>query len=133
MDFSFYLPSVLFNERNEGKVIYQSVKIGKSKYRVPRPKRRLQINANDSFCVVNHKNRWVIAIVSGWDREFYSCDTINRTQALNLISFLSDYINLVKPTEATALSASLKASTNRIIKTGQELTGIAVKIERNEG
>lgn len=108
---------------------YKSVKIGSSKYRVPRPKRKMQLNANDSFCIVNHKGRWIVALAKGWDREFYSCDTINRTQALNLISFLSDYVNLVKPTEATALTSSLKASTNRIVRVGQELSAIAIRGE----
>lgn len=108
-------------------MIYKSVKIGKSKYRAPRPKRRMQINATDCLAVVNHKNRWIIALASGWDREFYSCDTINRTQALQMIGFLSDYVNLVKPTEATAINAGLKASTNRIVKASNELTGKAVR------
>lgn len=104
--------------------LYKSVKIGKSKYRVPRPKRRQQLNANDCFCVVNHKGRWIVALTSGWDREFYSCDTLNRTQALNLIQFLSDYVNMVKPNEVTALNASIKVATNRIIKTNKEFTAL---------
>jgi hypothetical protein len=108
---------------------YKSIKIGKSKYRAPRPKRKCRLNANRSLSIVKHKNRWVIALTEGWDREFYSCDTINRSEALRIISFLADYVNLVKPTEATALNASLKASTNRIVKTGQELAGIAIRCE----
>lgn len=104
----------------------KSVKIGKNLYRVPRPKKSMKINANEAFCVVEHKGRWVVAITSGWDREFVGNQKLNRTEALQLISFLSYYVNLVKPTDATALHASIKVSTNRITRSAHELVGVAV-------
>lgn len=110
----------------------KSVKIGNNLYEAGRPKRRIKINAYQSLNIIHHKGRWIIALAEldgNWRRVFKSCHTINRTQALLMISFLSDYVNLVKPTQATALTASLKASTNRIIKTGQELSAIAIKKE----
>lgn len=107
---------------------YKSVKVGKNRYNVPRPKRRKSLNVMRSLNIVNHKNRWVVALTEDtWTtREFRSCDTINRTEALNIISFLTDYINLVKPTEATALNAGIKVSTNRIHRLTTELTAIAL-------
>jgi hypothetical protein len=111
------------------RIKFRSIKIGSNHYRVPIPKRRMQVSADLKISVCEHKGRLAVAFTRGWDNEFYGCDTLNRTQALKLICFLSDYVNMVKPTEATALNASLKASTNRIIKTGQELTALAVKSE----
>lgn len=114
---------------------YESVKIGKNKYSAPRPKRRYSINVSDKLCVVKHKGRWIVALTQGegWKSVFMGNQTINRTQALQMISFLSDYVNLVKPTDATFLNASIKASSNRIIKNTQELTGLAVKLEDGNG
>lgn len=110
---------------------YKSYKIGKGLYRVNRPKRKLGINVETGLSVCNHKGRWIVALTRengfGRDRTFKQNETINRTQALKMIQFLSDYINLVKPTEATALNASLRSSANRITKTGNELTGLAIK------
>lgn len=109
--------------------LYKSQKVSKNLYRVPRPKRRMQLNANEKFCVVNHKGRWIVALAKGLDSQFKSCDTLNRTQALLLINFLAEYVNLVKPTNATTLNASIKASVNRITKASHELTGIATRNE----
>lgn len=111
--------------------IYKSVKIGKNKYHVPRPKRRVSLNVMRSLNIVNHKNRWVVALTDDGlsSRHFRSCDTINRTEALKIIGFLVEYINLVKPTEATALTASIKASANRTTKVANELSAIAVNAE----
>lgn len=104
---------------------YKSVKIEKNKYSAPNPKRRFSINVSDKLCIVNHKGRWIIALThdEGWKSYFYGNQTINRTQALKMIGFLSDYVNMVKPTEATFLNASIKASANRIVKNTNELTG----------
>ncbi|HEY9704804.1 MAG TPA: hypothetical protein V6C58_20355 [Allocoleopsis sp.] len=108
---------------------YKSVKIERNKYSAPRPKRRFSINVSDKFCVVNHKGRWIVALThnEGWKSYFYGNQTINRTQALKMIGFLSDYVNMVKPTEATFLNATIKASANRIVKNTNELTGKAIK------
>jgi len=112
---------------------YQSYKIGKNLYRVNIPKRKLAINVETGLSICKHKGRWIVALTRehgfGSDRTFKQNETINRSQALMMIQFLSSYVNLVKPTEATALSASLRSSANRIIKTGQELTGLAVSNE----
>lgn len=110
-------------------VRHKSVKIERNKYSAPRPKRRFSINVSDKLCVVHHKGRWVIALThdEGWQSRFYSNQTINRSQAIQLIGFLSDYINLVKPTKTTMLNASNKVSANRIIKNTNELTGIATR------
>ena len=109
----------------------KSVKIERNKYSAPRPKRRFSINVSDKLCVVHHKGRWVIALThdEGWQSRFYGNQTINRTQAIQLIGFLSDYINLVKPTKTTALNASNKVSARRIIRNTNELTGVATKGE----
>lgn len=110
---------------------HKSIKVDKNKYCVPRPKRRFSINVSDKLCVVNHKNRWIVALThdEGWKSHFYGNQTINRSQALLIIQFLTDYINLVKPTDATALNAKIKVSANRILKSNQELTAIAVNEE----
>lgn len=105
---------------------YKSEKVNKNTYRARRPKKRMQLNAYQTFCVVQHKNRWIVALTEGFDREFKSCHTINRTQALQMINFLAEYINLVKPTDATELHARIKVSSNRIIRSANELTGIAM-------
>lgn len=112
-------------------MIYQSIKVEKNKYRVPRPKRRFSINVSDKLCICFHKGRWIVALTHDerWESHFFANQTINRTQALKLIGFLSDYVNLIKPTEATFLNATIKASANRIIKNANDLTGKAVKIE----
>lgn len=112
---------------------YKSIKIERHKYRVPIPKRRLQISADMRMSVCNHKGRWVIAYTYGFDHVFRSCDTLNRTQALKMISFLSDYINLVKPTEATVLNASARAKTNSIIRDVESLTALAMNDEQRSG
>jgi hypothetical protein len=84
-----------------------------------------------SLNICHHKGRWVVALTDDdWsNRTFRSCDTINRTEALKIIGFLVDYINMVKPTEATSLTASIKASTNRAIRAACELSAIAVNAE----
>jgi len=104
----------------------KSIKIERNKYRVPIPKRRMQVSADMKISVCNHKGKWIIAFTRGWDNIFYGCDTLNRTQVLKLISFLSDYINLVKPTEATALNASARSRTNGIIRDVEQLTALAL-------
>jgi hypothetical protein len=111
--------------------IYKSSKISKNKYTIRRPKRRLSLNVTRSLNICNHKGRWVVALTDDdWsNRIFRSCDTINRTEALKIISLLVDYINLVKPTEATALTASIRASTNRTLKVASELSAIALNSE----
>lgn len=113
---------------------YKSYKIGKGLYRVRIPKRKIAINVCTGLSICNHKGRWIVALTNEkkWgERTFQQNETINRTQALLMIQFLTDYVNLVKPTEATALNASLKASTSRLIKTGIELTALAVSNEKD--
>ena len=109
---------------------HRSTKIGNNEYRVLNSKRRIALNVYPRFAVVYHKNRWVIAFVQDKNMDvtnvFKSCHTINRSEALKLIGFLSDYVNLVGPTEATTLNASNKVSANRIIKNTNVLTGLAV-------
>jgi hypothetical protein len=113
---------------------YKSKKIDKNLWSAPRPKRRFSINVSDKLCVVHHKGRWVVALThdQGWESRFWQNQTINRTQALQLIGFLSDYVNLVKPTDATKLKASTKASANRIVKNTNELTGAAVGVNNGK-
>jgi hypothetical protein len=111
------------------KTRYRSIKIERNKYRVPIPKRRMQISADMKLSVCEHKGRWVAAFTHGWDNVFYGCDTLNRTEALKMISFLSDYVNLVKPTEATVLNASIRARTNAIVRDAETLTGLAVEVK----
>ncbi len=110
----------------------KSVKMGDNIYRVPRPKKSMKINANEAFCICEHKGRWVVAITSGWERVFKGNQKLNRTEALQLISFLSYYVNLVKPTDATTLHASIKVSANRITRSANELAGIALDKEFQE-
>jgi hypothetical protein len=105
---------------------YKSIKIEKNRYRVPIPKRRMQISADLTVSICEHKGRWIIAFTKGWEYQFDGCNTLNRTQALKMISFLSDYVNLVKPTQTTALNASIKARTNSIVRDAEALTGLAV-------
>lgn len=125
--FNFVLP--LLRTKDLIKVMkYKSIKVDRHKFRVPIPKRRIQISADLSLSVCLHKNRWICAFTRGWDREFRTCDTLNRSQALKMISFLSDYVNLVKPTEATVLNASIRARTNSIVRDSEALTGLAVKL-----
>ena len=107
-------------------MLYKSIKTAQNKYRVPIPKRRMQVSVDLKLSVCEHKGRWIVAFTHGWDNEFYGCDSLNRTQALKMISFLSDYVNLVRPTQATALNASIKARTNSIVRDAEALTGLAV-------
>lgn len=110
----------------------KSIKLEKGLYRIPIPKRKIAINIETSLSICHHKGRWIVALTNEYkwgQRTFKQNETINRSQALKIISFLSDYVNLVKPTEATALNASLKSSTNRIKNVGAELTGLAIKNE----
>lgn len=104
---------------------HKSKKIEHNLYECKNPKRRQAINVCEHFAVVHHKGRWVVALT---DNGKFKCNqTINRSHALNLINFLTDYINLVKPTDATALHASIKVSANRIKKNATELVAIALK------
>jgi hypothetical protein len=107
----------------------ESIKIGKNLFRAKNPKRRMQLNAYQTLAVVKHKGRWIVALTEGWDREFHSCNTINRTDALRIISFLGDYVNLVKPTNETLLNASIKSSANRITRNANELFGEVVRLK----
>lgn len=86
----------------------------------------MQISADLTVSVCEHKGRWVVAFTEGWDYVFRGCNTLNRTQALKMISFLSDYVNLVKPTEATHLNATIRAKANSISRDAEALTGLAV-------
>jgi hypothetical protein len=115
--------------KEKKKTLYKSIKVDRHVYRVPIPKRRMQISTLLHASVCEHKNRWIIAFTeSTWnDYRFKTCNTLNRTQALKMISFLSDYVNLVKPTEATVLNASIRAKTNSIIRDTESLTGLAVE------
>lgn len=113
-------------------VKYNSIKVARHRYRCPIPKRRMKISADLHLSVCRHKGRWVAAFTHGWDKEFRGCDTLNRTQALKMISFLSDYVNLVKPTEATHLNASIRAKTNSIVRDAEALSGIAVKVSNEK-
>lgn len=81
------------------------------------------------MCIVKHKGRWVVALThdEGWKSYFFGNQTINRTEALKLIGFLSEYVNLVKPTEATFLNSTIKVSASRIIRNANELTGKATR------
>jgi hypothetical protein len=106
--------------------LYKSYKVKGYQYRIPRPKRSFQISADLKLSVCNHKSRWIIAFARGHERVFSTCDRLNRSDALALINFLSDYVNLIKPTEATVLNASAKARTNGIIRDVAALTGLAV-------
>lgn len=112
--------------------IYKSKKIGKNLYSCGIPKRRIAINICDSLNIVNHKGRWIVALAldQGFGhRSFKGNQTINRSQAINIINFLLNYINLVKPTEASALHASIGASTNMIKRKTTELSALALKNE----
>lgn len=119
------------NKNNHNK----SFKVEKKLYRVRNPKRRIQINVNRHLMICNHKGRWVVAFThsQGWDSGFFeNNETINRTEALKMISFLSDYVNLVKPTQATALNASIKVSANRIKSNAAQLVGLVIKEQEND-
>jgi len=111
---------------------HKSKKIGKNLYSCPNPKRRISINVCDSLNIVNHKGRWIVALAldQGFGhRSFKANQTINRSQAINIINFLLNYINLVKPTEASALHASIGASTNMIKRKTTELSALALNNE----
>lgn len=114
-------------------LIYKTHKVDKNRYSAKRPKRRISLNVSRSLNIVHHKGRWVVALTEDdWsNRTFRSCDTINRTEALKIISFLSDFINMVKPTEATALAAGIRASTNRTLRIATELSAIAIDAEQD--
>lgn len=112
------------------KTNYKSIKIERGKYRVPIPKRRTQINVDLKLSICEHKGRWVLAFTRGWDNVFNGNETLNRSQALKMISFLSDYVNLVGPTEATVLNSSIRARTNSIVRDAESLTGLAVAKQR---
>lgn len=108
----------------------KSTRVENRLYRVRNPKRRIQINVDKHLMICYHKGRWVVALThsQGWSRGYFANnETINRSDALKIISFLSDYVNLVKPTEATKLNAAIKVSSNRIKNSSAELTGLAVK------
>ncbi len=109
--------------------LYKSCKVDRHKYRVPRPKRNMQISADMSASIVEHKGRWIVAFTHGWERHFQSCNRLNRSDALKMISFLCDYINLVKPIETTVLNKSIRAKTNGMIRDAEALTAIAMKRE----
>lgn len=110
---------------------YKSIKIERDKYAVRIPKRRIAINVSESLNIVEHKGRWIVALASqqnfSGERIFYGNQTINRSQAIQIIDFLMSYINMVKPTEATALHSSIKASTNRVRSTATQLAGLKLK------
>lgn len=112
---------------------YKSRKIQKGIYNCPIPKRKIAINVETSLSICKHKGRWIVALTKEglWrkDRTFKQNETINRTQALKMIQFLTDYVNLVRPTEATSLNASIKISSNRIKNSAAQLTGMAIKAE----
>jgi hypothetical protein len=92
------------------------------------PKRSFQIGVWKQFSICHHNGRWVVSLTSGKrTRYFNHGETINRTQALKLISFLSDYVNMVKPTEETILNKSIRAKTNSTIRDAETLTGLAIK------
>lgn len=105
----------------------------KNLYKVRNPKKRMSLNVYQQFCITHHKGRWIVAFTEDTrlnSRAFKSCHTINRSQAIQLINFLSEYINLVKPTDATRLQASIKASTNRTVSVSKELAAIAIGVEQ---
>lgn len=106
---------------------YKSQRVKGYLYKVRNPKRRMQISADLSAGIVEHKGRWIVAFTHGWEREFLTCDTLNRSEALKMISFLCDYINLVKPTEATVLNKSIRARTNGMIRDAEALTALAME------
>lgn len=108
---------------------YKSIKIAHNKYRVPIPKRRMQISVDLKMSVVEHKGRLVIAYTRGFDNIFDGCDTINRTTAIKMIGFLSDYVNMVRPTKSTALNSAIKKNSNSIMNYTNHLTGLKIKGE----
>lgn len=103
---------------------HKSIKIDRYRYRVPIPKRRMQISVDLKMSVVEHKGRFIIAYTRGFENIFNSCDTINRSEAIKMIGFLSDYVNLVKATKATALNASIRKSSRSIETYANHLTGL---------
>jgi len=105
---------------------YKSIKVDRHTFRVPIPKKRMQLSANAHFAICNHKNRWIVALCEGVEHKFRTCNRLNRSEALKMIAFLSDYINLVGPTDATVLNASIRARTNGIMRDANSLTGLAV-------
>lgn len=110
---------------------YLTTKIKDKTFKVGYVKRRFGLNTSRSLCIVNHKNKWTVVLTDDdWStRTYRTCDKISRSEALRIISFLTDFVNLVKPTEATALAASIKASTNRTLRVASELSAIAVNAE----
>jgi hypothetical protein len=106
--------------------LYKSIKIkGHNKYRAPIPKRRMQISADLKMSIVEHKGRWVIAFVRGWEHEFNGCDTLNKSDALKALNFLCDYLNLVAPNDVTILNASMRARTRGLLRDAEKLTAVA--------
>ncbi len=101
----------------------KSIKMpGHNKYRVPIPLKRMQISADLHMGIVNHKSRLIIAFMHGFDRVFYGCDTLNRTDALEALNFLCDYLNMVAPNDVTVLNASMRAKTRGLLRDAEKLT-----------
>lgn len=114
------------SERNK------SIKLGKGLYRLPNPKRQFTLNVDTKFCIVHHKGKWKVAICnldSNWHRVFKNYNAMNRSEALKLIELLLEYVNMVKPTDATKLHASTKVSARRILRNTTELAAIALDSE----
>ena len=118
--------SMKASERNK------SIKVEKNLYRVPNPKKQFTINVSDKVCIVHHKGKWKVAFCeldNNWHRVFQNNKTINRTEALKLIDLLIEYVNMIKPTDATKLHSSTKVSARRILRNNTELSAISLSKE----
>jgi len=71
-----------------------------------RPRRTFQISTTVKLAIVNHKDRLTVALIDPDKRQYKSCNMLSYGDALRLIGWLGEYINMVRPVQAT-LSASI--------------------------
>jgi len=110
-------------------VRHKSIKVDRNKYRVLCPKRRMQISADLKMSICEHKGRLIVAFTTGFDNVFWGCDTLNRTQAIKMIEFLSNYVHMVKPTVESVINANIKAKTNSIQRDSAEYLALIAKMK----
>lgn len=88
-----------------------------------RPIRSFQVSANMKLAVVNHKGHLSVAVMDG-NQKYMGCNRISYSEAITLPGWLAQYINMVKPLEATAIYASGKANLKGATRAQEKLLGL---------
>lgn len=94
--------------------------------------RCFSVNPREGIAIVNHKKHLTLTLIDKDSGTYKSNQMMSYTESLRLMAFIAKYINMVRPTEATLLTASSKTHCRAITRDQDKLLSHYFGEDKNE-